>query len=208
MEIGKREGWMQEKDLIHTHDEQGETVIMEALSPRELEVWRLIAAGMENDEIASSLRISHHTVKAHIRTLMGKLGARNRAHAVKIGYGIRVEDSSPAQIELPENDYGESTVYEELTPRQLDVIRLVAKGFDNMRISRELGIDERTVRSHVSDILTRWNATNRTQAANIARHHGLVLEEDLLPPPDSSLEAMRWAQHYLDIAIQMSKEER
>ena len=55
------------------------------LSPREIEVLRMIAEGLGNKEIASKLGISDHTVKFHISAIFAKLGASSRTEAVIIG---------------------------------------------------------------------------------------------------------------------------
>lgn len=55
------------------------------LSPREIEILRMIAEGLGNKEIASKLNISDHTVKFHISSIFAKLGAANRAEAVTLG---------------------------------------------------------------------------------------------------------------------------
>jgi two-component system, NarL family, response regulator YdfI len=55
------------------------------LTPREIEVLRLVAVGLGNKEIASRLEISEHTVKFHLASLMGKLGAATRTEAVTLG---------------------------------------------------------------------------------------------------------------------------
>jgi NarL family two-component system response regulator YdfI len=55
------------------------------LTPREIEVLRMIADGLGNKEIASKLSISDHTVKFHISSIFAKLGASNRAEAVTLG---------------------------------------------------------------------------------------------------------------------------
>lgn len=59
--------------------------IVEALTPRELEVLRLLATGLGNKEIAPRLDISEHTVKFHVASIMGKLGAASRTEAVTLG---------------------------------------------------------------------------------------------------------------------------
>lgn len=56
-------------------------VLPEALSEREIEVLRLVTAGLSNREIAAKLFISAGTAKTHIHNLCGKLGARNRTEA-------------------------------------------------------------------------------------------------------------------------------
>lgn len=55
------------------------------LTPREIEIVRMIADGLGNKEIASKLGISDHTVKFHISSVFAKLGASNRAEAVTLG---------------------------------------------------------------------------------------------------------------------------
>ena len=51
------------------------------LSPREVDVLRLIVEGYSNLDIAADLGIAHNTVKNHVRSILSKLGARNRAQA-------------------------------------------------------------------------------------------------------------------------------
>jgi DNA-binding NarL/FixJ family response regulator len=54
---------------------------------------------------------------------------------------------------------------EALTPRESDVLRLLAEGYANKKIASELGISERTARTHVSNILAKLGLSSRTQAA-------------------------------------------
>ncbi len=63
---------------------------------------------------------------------------------------------------------------EKLTPRELEVLELLAKGLQNKEIAADLIISERTVKFHVSSILQKLNAKNRTEAVTIAIQHGLV----------------------------------
>lgn len=56
------------------------------LTPREREIWQLLATGLDNTEIAAELDISVSTVKNHITGIFGKLGVRDRAQAVIAAY--------------------------------------------------------------------------------------------------------------------------
>ena len=76
----------QAKRLIaQSRSRQIEDEIGEALTPRELEVLRMLADGLGNKEIADRLRISDHTAKFHVAQILAKLGAGSRAEAVAIG---------------------------------------------------------------------------------------------------------------------------
>jgi len=57
----------------------------DALTPREVDVLRLVAGGNANKEIAAQLLLTEETVKSHIRNILAKLGANDRTHAVAIG---------------------------------------------------------------------------------------------------------------------------
>jgi len=61
-----------------------------------------------------------------------------------------------------------------LTPRELEVLALLAQGFKNAEIAARLFISERTVKFHVGSILAKLEAQNRTEAARIAVRRGLV----------------------------------
>ena len=61
----------------------------------------------------------------------------------------------------------------QLSGRELDVLRCVAKGLPNKLIARNLGISEKTVKAHLTRIFQQLGVTDRTQAAIWARDHGI-----------------------------------
>lgn len=67
-----------------------------------------------------------------------------------------------------------TTVAADLSPRELDVLRLLGRGLSNAAIADELYLSEGTVRNYVSSVLTKLDVADRTQAAVLAVRHGLV----------------------------------
>jgi two-component system, NarL family, response regulator LiaR len=63
---------------------------------------------------------------------------------------------------------------EKLTPREREVLALLARGYANKRIARELGVAEKTVKTHVGHVLAKLGVSDRTQAALLAVREGLV----------------------------------
>ena len=68
---------------------------------------------------------------------------------------------------------GAVAAHDDLTPRELDVLTLIARGRSNKVIARELGVAEKTVKTHVSHILVKLGVSDRTQAALYAVRQGL-----------------------------------
>jgi DNA-binding NarL/FixJ family response regulator len=69
---------------------------------------------------------------------------------------------------------------ESLTDRETEVLRLLAQGYANKEIARDLGIGEKTVKTHVSNILAKLGVQSRTQAALYAVHIGLVSPDQVV----------------------------
>ncbi len=63
----------------------------------------------------------------------------------------------------------------DLTPREFDVLFLIARGSSNQEISRTMFLSISTVKTHISSLLRKLGATNRTSAIKVAREKGLLL---------------------------------
>jgi DNA-binding NarL/FixJ family response regulator len=77
--------------------------------------------------------------------------------------------SSEAAAEIAEHAMGDT-----LTPREADVLRLIAGGNANKEIASQLGLTEETVKSHVKNILPKLGANDRTHAVTIALKRGII----------------------------------
>jgi DNA-binding NarL/FixJ family response regulator len=72
----------------------------------------------------------------------------------------------------------QSSPFSELTEREAEVLRLIAKGFTNQKIAEDLIISIGTVKGHVSNILSKLHLADRTQAAVFAWQEGIVKRDD------------------------------
>lgn len=71
----------------------------------------------------------------------------------------------------------------ELTPREMDILRLMALGYSNTEISEEEFVSMATVKTHVRHVLTKTGSRDRVQAVLYAYTHGVVTVEELLSHP-------------------------
>lgn len=76
--------------------------------------------------------------------------------------------------ELQGKRQAEINPFRELSEREMEVLHLIARGFSNAIIAEHLVISEGTVKSHVNNILSKLNLTDRTQAAILAWREGIV----------------------------------
>ncbi|MFC4463713.1 response regulator [Streptomyces xiangluensis] len=109
--------------------------------------------------------------------LLKDLPAEELAHAVRLANaGVTQLDSSIARhltASLPSPGPAQAPAVP-LSPRETDILRLVAQGHTNREIAARLYLSEGTVKNHVSRILTRLALRDRTQAALRARDLGLL----------------------------------
>jgi DNA-binding NarL/FixJ family response regulator len=101
------------------------------------------------------------------------VGAIRTVHAGEALLAPAVATMLVEQLAAEDGD-GAAERDDHLTPREREVLALLARGRANKVIARDLGVSERTVKTHVSNILAKLNLTDRTQAAVYAVRHGIV----------------------------------
>ena len=124
------------------------------LTPQQTLVARLAAAGLRNREIAEQLFVSERTVEGHVRSILSALAAPTR---VAIGE------------HLPNDRTGAPMA--NLTPRQWEVGHLVAEGCSNREIAQALGVGDKTVEKHITDLFARLDVQSRSGVAAAMRQH-------------------------------------
>ncbi len=110
----------------------------------------------EADDLAAAIRAAHAGEVYLDPAVAGIVARRMRAGASQRASG-----------------QGGATAVDRLTGRERDVMACLARGLSNQAIATELGMAERTARTHVSNILAKLGLTSRTQAALFAVEHGL-----------------------------------
>ena len=110
-------------------------------------------------------RARHNTQALAIEMAHRGIVQLTRSAAAKVAK----KGSTPSGISAPEGD----NPLTRLTDRELEVLQLIVQGANNREIANKLVITAGTVKSHISNILNRLEARDRTQAAVIAVKHGL-----------------------------------
>jgi NarL family two-component system response regulator LiaR len=154
-------------------------------------VMDLQLPGMSGIEAVKRLQLTHPRVKVVVLTSFA--GQDSVLPAVRAGVaGYLLKDVGPSELAdaLRAVHAGGAQLHPQvaatvlqsvaesardpLTPRENEVLRLVARGLSNRLIARELALSEKTVKAHVSAVLAKLGVTDRTQAALYAVRSGLV----------------------------------
>jgi DNA-binding NarL/FixJ family response regulator len=96
-------------------------------------------------------------------------------HALSLGLwvGDSIFTGKSSRIGSPETD--DRWEGELLTSRETEVLQLLAQGLPNKQIALRTGISENTVKYHISSIYSKLGATNRTEAARLGAHRGIIV---------------------------------
>ncbi|WP_442775077.1 response regulator [Sphaerotilus montanus] len=124
---------------------------------------------IEGDELASSIRRAMRGDSVVSPEMTGKLVAAFRGADARSA-GEPVSADRPAPLLLADGPVSPLAL---LSPRELDILRGIARGDSNKEIARELAIAETTVKIHVQHILRKLGMSSRVQAAVLASGHGL-----------------------------------
>jgi DNA-binding NarL/FixJ family response regulator len=131
------------------------------LTPREKELLLLISLGWENEEIGEALGISRRTVKNINSGLFSKLGVDTRTEVAITALADELIDAS--ELKTVYADQINCLEKNTLTVRQTEILKLITRGLFNKEIARELCISMPAVRNHITIILRRLKARNRTE---------------------------------------------
>ncbi|OMC13533.1 hypothetical protein A5736_23050 [Mycobacterium sp. SP-6446] len=142
------------------------------LPTRDRKVISLLAQGLTEKEVADrmGLGFTERTVNLCVERLLNKLNARGLTHLVVVAHRCgRIDLGSPTDALE-----GREERQPNLTVSQAQVISLIAEGRSNIEIAGQLHISERTVKTHVRQLLTLLRARNRTHLVMVGYRHGLL----------------------------------
>jgi len=133
---------------------------------------------MEGDALTAAIRRAMQGDSVVAPEMMSKLVAAYRGASKVLpssGPDNRVASNAAQAAPLQARPAaGTESALASLSPRELDILRGIARGASNKEIGRELGIAETTVKIHVQHILRKLDISSRVHAAVIATEHGLL----------------------------------
>jgi two-component system, NarL family, nitrate/nitrite response regulator NarL len=137
-------------------------------------------AGLHDVPVVALVSDEAHAADAWAAGARGLLrreaDAESLAAALRsVALGLASLDPALAAALIPPQDQAPMPLAEELTPRELEVLRLVAQGLPNKAIAQRLEISEHTVKFHVNAILGKLGVQSRTEAVVHATRLGLIL---------------------------------
>lgn len=149
--------------LAHIDDDVDVSDWLELLLEMDLPLLVLSDQQQPMDPLANGW-LSHSSSPGQIRTAL-----------LAVVHGLIVHDKEQHLANISPQNGADETLIEPMTPRELEVLQLVAEGLTNRAIAFQLGISEFTVKFHINAILTKLDAQSRTEASIKAARLGLIL---------------------------------
>jgi DNA-binding NarL/FixJ family response regulator len=188
--VGEAEGGAQALDLLASMESEGrrpDVIVMDLqMAPIDgIESTRQVHALYDDIEVVALTSFAEDE-RVHAALQAGASGyvlkdsdADDVAAAVRAAHRgmLHIDPVVARSLMQSLRQAGDDDPISELTPRELDVLGLVAAGKPNKEIAAELAISERTARTHVSKILHKLRLSSRTQAALWAVREGLAEAE-------------------------------
>jgi two-component system nitrate/nitrite response regulator NarL len=133
---------------------------------------RILVVGRadERERLRAEIDRTAFTIAGEFDTLAEARNADEEVDAILVGVGrgLRVRQALKGSL------HGEHDFEEPLTPREVEVLELLAEGLSNKAIGGRLGISDQTVKFHVAAICGKLGAANRTDAVRRAIRRGLI----------------------------------
>lgn len=155
--------------LVEPHDLDGETLssLVSMARAESIPVLWLSSHGLPENAHAGSAAGGVISPEAGADTVVAAIRA--------VQAGLRVSDPALGEeSSLARSPQEAMNEYDLLSPREREVLGLVASGLPNKAIARSLGISDHTVKFHVSSLLNKLGASSRTEAVTLATRQGIL----------------------------------
>jgi two-component system nitrate/nitrite response regulator NarL len=131
---------------------------------------RIVALVVDEESAAAAW-----TAGAHGLLYRDASGERLLAAVLAVAQGLAPIEPQLQESMMPHRALDKSTLDEELTPRELEVLQLLAEGLSNKAMAQQLGISDHTVKFHLNAIMSKLGVQSRTAAVVRATRMGLVV---------------------------------
>jgi DNA-binding NarL/FixJ family response regulator len=135
----------------------------------------ILADTLETDRLAEILRCGVKAILPRSASAAEILPAVEAAATGLVVLHPDAIDSLLTLLPASERAVEVTTPLQALTPREIEVLGMLAEGLGNKAIAKRLGISEHTVKFHVSSIFSKLNASSRTEAVTLGARQGLIM---------------------------------
>jgi DNA-binding NarL/FixJ family response regulator len=160
---------------LHLGDESGVEATREVIARRPGVGVLVVTMVEEEDTVFAAIRAG---ARGYLLKGAGRVEIERAVRAVAAGEMLLAPEVAARTLPLLVGGGRRSApvAFPTLTEREHEVLELVARGLDNVRVARRLGLSDKTVRNHLSNILTKLAVTDRAAAIAKARDAGMGVE--------------------------------